>query len=114
MSTWQCALASLWLCTCVVGCKGSNSPSGEQGSGIPECDQYIALVRTCAKKQPKDEDRARMESGADKLQSDLQRGEFGSAAEGDEDKEGMRQICATSLRGENPVIGWCDPKAAAP
>jgi hypothetical protein len=98
----------LWIVSATASCKGAKSPSSAGGSGIPECDQYIALVRTCAAKQEKPEDRDLMLNNAAKMENDLRGAGFGTVADGDKDKEGMRTLCKESLRGDAPVIGWCE------
>jgi hypothetical protein len=92
----------------LAACGGKTTPTNPNGSGIKECDDYIALVRKCAAKQEKDEDRVRMMKGADKMEGDMRHAGFGSTPDSDKDKKDMREVCASSLRGEAPVIGWCD------
>src|SRR5262249_23142099 len=104
---------ALLVSVLVMGCKGSSHPYAGTGTGLKACDDYIALVRTCADKHQDPGVKTHMHEGADKMESDLRRGDFASAPDSDQDKKDMIEICASSLRGEAPVAGWCDPNDPA-
>jgi len=97
----------------VMGCKGAGHPLPATGTGLKPCDDYIALVRTCADKHQDEGTRTHMHQGADKMEADLRHADFAGTPDSDQDKKDMIEICASSLRGESPVIGWCDPNNPA-
>ncbi len=44
----------------VAGCKGGDKPAEPDGSGVKECDEYVAALEACIGKLPADQ-RAPME-----------------------------------------------------